>query len=213
MTSCSIYLLNTEKLIATDFLQLLPLEERQRADRLINPAIKNNFIIFRGFLRQTLSKYTKCSPEKIIINYGEHGKPSVDGIHFNLSHSENLCVIAVSSMPIGIDLEYTSKSIDFLKIAKRYFSSQDFNFIKAAPDEKQKTLFYELWCKREAYSKMLGISVWNTLNKSSFQEFKNCFFKKIKISNFFYCILACAQEVTVNSMEEIPTFEISHIYD
>lgn len=197
MTFCEVYRLNIDIPVSPEITKILHADELRRADRFIDSKVKNRFIICRFFLRKIISKYTNASPEDIIFEYGEHGKPYTKGIFFNISHSGSLCVVAISSEVIGVDLEDTDKKIEFLTLAKRYFSDKDFNYINNSSAELQKTLFYKLWCKREAYSKMLGISVWNTLNKTSFSEFKDCFFHEIEMPDSFCCILACRQEIAI----------------
>ena len=45
---------------------------------------------------------------KLRFGIGSHGKPYVIGyeqVHFNISHSDNICICAVDDMPIGIDIQ------------------------------------------------------------------------------------------------------------
>ncbi len=85
-------------------------------------------------------------PEEIdIIRDGGH-KPrlDVDGVYFNLSHSDNLVVLAVSNTEIGVDVE---------KI--RPVRREKFPFIEAEDDEE----FFEKWTERESYVKFTGEGV------------------------------------------------------
>ena len=42
------------------------------------------------------------------FDIGSHGKPYIIGyeqVHFNISHSDNICICVVDDMPIGIDIQ------------------------------------------------------------------------------------------------------------
>ena len=44
------------------------------------------------------------------ISYGPHGKPELPDFYFNLSHSHDYVVCAVSDKPVGCDIEKIGKS-------------------------------------------------------------------------------------------------------
>jgi 4'-phosphopantetheinyl transferase len=83
------------------------------------------------------------------IFYNEYGKPYIKNnpLYFNISHSNNITVIAISDKEIGIDIEH----ITFKK-----------NIIDKICTEEEKLLinnahgFTKLWVKKESYIKYLG---------------------------------------------------------
>ena len=92
------------------------------------------------------------------FRYNDNGKPFVDkeGIFFNISHSKGRVVCAVSDKPVGVDIEkLTEKPTEEIEnFAKRYFVE---NEIFALERENYSSVaFYEIWTRKEAYSKMLG---------------------------------------------------------
>ena len=58
-------------------------------------------------VKKYLSKLYGVKEENIEIKKGKHGKPYVINLpaHFNVSHSGNYTVVAISDSPIGIDIE------------------------------------------------------------------------------------------------------------
>lgn len=127
-----------------------------------------HFIIARGILREILGLYLQQSPQVIEFVYGEKGKPSLknEEIHFNVSHShEKIIYIFSRQHRVGIDLEYIQREVDYLSIAKRFFSDVEFNYLVSLPVEKLPSAFFDLWTYKEAYAKALGIGV------SHFREF------------------------------------------
>lgn len=96
--------------------------------------------------------------EAVVIKEGEHGKPYIDGYsewQFNISHTLGMIAVAVSEKPIGIDIEKIQKQD--LRIAERFFTSPECNYINEAESdaEKNKRLL-EVWTKKEAYIKFTG---------------------------------------------------------
>lgn len=95
---------------------------------------------------------------EIKIDYGKNGKPyfnSASGLHFNISHSEDWSVCAVSALPVGIDIEM-KKNID-INFAKDYFTEIEFETMKSFTDKsEQLDYFYTIWTVKESYLKTLG---------------------------------------------------------
>ena len=87
------------------------------------------------------------------IKRNENGKPYVEGnpLFFSLSHSGNLALIAISSAPCGADLELVcGKS---RKEILNSFSNEERAEIESERD------FLKHWVVREAYIKMLGLTL------------------------------------------------------
>ena len=86
------------------------------------------------------------------ITYNKNGKPLVDFCWFNLSHSGEYVVCAVSENPIGVDIE----RLDRLKKRPHYafFTQREDSYINAAENFEKR--FYTLWTRKEAYIKALG---------------------------------------------------------
>ena len=95
------------------------------------------------------------------ISYKEKGKPYFveDGSpEFNLSHSGNVVTLAVSNMPVGIDVE-KKRNISGAVI-KKAFSENDIEWIYSGKnDDEVRNRFLRAWTLKEAYQKMQGESV------------------------------------------------------
>ena len=123
-------------------------------------------------IKKYLSKIYGMPKEKIEIKKGKHGKPYVLNIpaHFNISHSGNYTVVAISDSPIGIDLEIIE---DFSAIlAKKLFNEDELKYISEVGSMKRKNLmqqcFYEIWTAKEAYLKFIGCGISGGVNSLSF---------------------------------------------
>jgi phosphopantetheinyl transferase len=108
-------------------------------------------------LRKILSGYLDQAPEKIQFEITQAGKPLHPEIHFSLSHSKNLAMIAVSKdIPIGIDIEHVRPVPNKLLIAKRFFSAIEYDYLMRQTPELQEKAFFEIWTAKEALTKVKG---------------------------------------------------------
>lgn len=99
----------------------------------------------------------KCNTEKLTINKSRYGKPYLaenDDIHFSVSHSNEYWICAVASSQIGVDIEFI-KNIDYGIIMNHFFSHYEKEYVRNIGTKA----FFEIWCKKESYSKLLGLGL------------------------------------------------------
>lgn len=89
--------------------------------------------------------------EDFKLYYNENGKPLCDFCYFNISHSGDYAVCAVSEREIGADIE----KIKEFKKRERYmlFSAEETDYINECDSENR---FFTLWTMKEAYVKAIG---------------------------------------------------------
>lgn len=156
---------------AASLMHLLSSDEMTRANQFKFDIHRHRFIVARAMLRQVLSFYTRLLPEEIVFSYGDHGKPFLRDnplqIQFNISHSDNLAVIAVTiEHDIGVDIE--KMEITFKDaVAKRFFSPQEYNELQQLPSKEQVVGFYRIWSKKEAVIKAIGAGLYVRLDSFS----------------------------------------------
>jgi 4'-phosphopantetheinyl transferase len=132
-------------------------DEEKRANRFRFEHLKQNFIASRGLLRVILGCYLGRSPQSLQFSYTDKGKPGVVGINFNLSHSQNLGLYAITKLPtVGVDLEYIRAIEDVDKLAQRFFTSSEYNLINSLNQAEKHQTFFEIWTLKEAYLKATG---------------------------------------------------------
>ncbi len=117
---------------------------------------------------------------------------------FNISHSDQLVVCALSYCEIGIDIE-RNVPVNYTDLM-HYFSLPEINAINAAAD---KTLaFYQIWTKKEAVLKALGSGLSISLNTFSVVEQKifiadrEFFFSEVYLDDKYVCSIATAEKVS-----------------
>ncbi|WP_208821673.1 4'-phosphopantetheinyl transferase HetI [Tolypothrix sp. PCC 7910] len=138
-------------------------DESARAQRFYFPEHRQRFIAGRGSLRTILSRYLGITPQEVQFDYEPRGKPflasrfSHSGLSFNLSHSQNLALCAVSkNRQIGIDLEYIRPMSDLESLAQRFFLPREYDLVRSLPDEQKSSVFFRYWTCKEAYLKATG---------------------------------------------------------
>lgn len=145
-----------EKLIAC-----LSADEVGRADRFINDKLRRRYIVAHAGLRLLLSRYTGIAAGALDFVFGPQGKPSLasplNGITFNLTHSEEVAVVAIAATNrIGVDIEHLREIIDATAIARLFFSSIEETMLTAIPPAERSRAFLTCWTRKEAFVKALG---------------------------------------------------------
>lgn len=125
--------------------------------------LRENFIICRGSLRECLSKYLFVSPQHIKFSYTPYDKPEIDFpkteklISFNVSHSKDFFVIAISSaVTVGVDIEYCDQNMNVLEIAPEVFTQNEIAKLSTTAENQHIFEFFKIWTIKEAFIKALG---------------------------------------------------------
>jgi len=141
---------------------ILSPDEVARAEQLRKEKDRKRFVVARGILRKILSVILDVPPSVVRFETTIHGKPVLAaeyaraGIQFNLSHSHDLALYAVTqSRRIGIDLEYI-REIDALNVAEHFFSREESDNLRCLPADQQRAAFFTCWTRKEAYIKAIG---------------------------------------------------------
>ena len=143
--------------------EILADDERERAIRFAFARDRRRFVVTRACLRVLLGAAAGCRAASIRFAYGESGKPSLAGgpavspLHFSVSHSRDLAVIALSRhAALGVDVEALRPLPDAANIACRYFTAAEADTIATAPDAERLLTFFLCWTRKEAFAKALG---------------------------------------------------------
>lgn len=135
-------------------------EDRRRAGAYLRPEVARAWIASRSALRRVLAFYIDQPPAEIGLETGANGKPRVMGdaeLEFNLSHSGELALIAVSrSRPVGVDVERIAPGRDLLELAERALDRAVVEEIRETVPAERPAVFYDAWVRHEARLKCLG---------------------------------------------------------
>ncbi len=150
---------------------LLSPDEIIRAERFRLKIHRQRFIVTRGLLRKQLSTYTRTPPQTIQFSYQHNGKPALldnpMNLHFNVSHSDDMAFFGfMLDHEIGVDIEKIRPHFN-LKIAKRFFSREEYSALLARPIAQQANAFYAIWSAKEALIKAAGAGIFSSTSDFS----------------------------------------------
>ena len=111
--------------------------------------------------RNMLAAECGIAPEEIAIKKEALGKPYAESlpIHFNISHSGSYAICVTHSAPVGVDIQAVGK-VRALAL-RRTFSPKEQEYVLSIPDAQARR-FTRLWCMKEAWTKRLGGSIFNS---------------------------------------------------
>ncbi|GAA4497588.1 4'-phosphopantetheinyl transferase family protein [Pseudaeromonas paramecii] len=139
-------------------LEALSPDERKKCADFSHPDRQRSYALGRYLLRQRLAVRLDCSPSKLTLCIGPHGRPElVNGEqYFNLSHSGDWLALGFAARPLGVDIEVTRQQPRARLLAKRFFAQSEYDDLASLAPEEQTTAFLQLWCLKEAVLKAHG---------------------------------------------------------
>lgn len=103
------------------------------------------------------------------IAYGENGKPYLPDypqIHYNLAHSGKMALAAFAQTEVGCDIEEIKAAS--LKLARRFFCPNEYEYIAQFAGCKQDYAFYRIWTLKESFLKVTGMGMRLSLDAFEF---------------------------------------------
>ena len=149
------------------FYSNLSAERKEKADKLKMQRDKDASVSAEILLKYGLKKLG-IEYNELDYGYKQNKKPYLKGlslpIEFNISHSGDYVICAISSNEVGCDIEKMN-NIN-LNIGKRFFHKYEYKHIlEQNTIERQKDLLYRYWTLKESFVKAVGCGIYNSLNK------------------------------------------------
>jgi len=155
---------------------LLSPDEQARAARFHAAHHTRRYIAANGALRILLSKYLNVAPEKINFFKSPYGKPFItpelenSSLQFNMTHSKEIVLYAITqNQSIGIDIEFMRERVMGDAIAKRYFTSSEYEALNQCNEADKLETFNKLWVSKEAFAKTIGLGLSYPLQDIEFE--------------------------------------------
>lgn len=150
--------LDLQRPIRNSDLVLLSEPERAGALRFYAHADQVRSIATRTMLRKLLAEKIMVRPETLHFVINEYGKPGLQnecGIEFNVSHSGNFALIALSTVgAIGVDIECYDRRIDVKSLSESVFTlTERKNHLETIEE------FIQQWVAKESSLKALGVGI------------------------------------------------------
>ena len=141
-------------------LALLDRQEKQRYESFRLEKSKQSFLQTRRIIKSVLVHYGVTPP--VQFHYSERGKPSVSAaVHFSLAHCRDGIAVAVSSAPIGIDVESLDRGREVWRKADKLINSAALQAVnQQATDVQSADMFTFYWTCIEALVKLNDSSIY-----------------------------------------------------
>jgi 4'-phosphopantetheinyl transferase len=153
------------------FLPHISMQRKTKISRLVKKVDKDTSLMSEILIRHVISEELDVESNKFNIKEDTYGKPYSDNIqnlYFNISHSQDWIVCAISSFPVGVDIEKI-RPINFIDISKLYFTSDEYKLIAAKKLKEQQDTFYRLWTLKESLIKANGKGLFLPLKSFSIE--------------------------------------------
>ncbi|WP_327303443.1 4'-phosphopantetheinyl transferase superfamily protein [Streptomyces sp. NBC_01298] len=147
--------------------EVLDPAEQQRAGGFKHEQDRRRYVASHVALRMLLGAWLDLPPGRVRITRAPcpgcgdpHGRPvSEDGpVHFSLSHSDRLALLAVGPVPVGADVETLPEASAVAELAGQLHPREAAELEALTPEERP-AAFGRLWARKEAYLKGLGIGL------------------------------------------------------
>lgn len=167
------------------YLYLLTRKDRENGNR-ISPAgrsqapagrSQDSELLVRNALRDYCTRQG-LKPDavwsEVTIDREAKGKPFFRGlsyesgagispVHFSVSHSGSWWGCLMSHEPVGFDLEVCREKVDYLKIARRFFTEEEYELVRSGSSDT----FFDIWVRKEAFVKFTGAGLGEGLSSFS----------------------------------------------
>lgn len=146
---------------------LLPPDERARADRFRVPADRERYVTAHALVRVLLGRYLDRDPAEIAMFArccecgGAHGKPRLTGgeLEFSFSHSGGRVGVALARTPVGIDVEELGTGPVDPDLPAEVLAPEELaGWERLAPDARRAGLI-RWWTRKEAVLKAAGVGL------------------------------------------------------
>ena len=139
-----------------EFYKIIHKEKRKKIDKYKNIDDKKRSIIGEMILKELLSK-EDVDYNETEFTYNEYGKPFMNNnIYFNISHSDQYIIVAISNKEIGIDIERIKKTQ--INVIDQFASDKEKEYILKSPNNIEERLF-QIYTLKESYLKMKGTNL------------------------------------------------------
>jgi len=168
-----------------------------------------NVVSYLLILKYLNDRNISIEPKIAITNLNKPYFANID-LHFNISHSDNMIVVAFSEDPVGVDVELIE---DIIIKNSSIFSAQELEkYEEYLNCSKFKT---KVWTIKESYTKMLGLGLNFAFSNISLDltkdniKYDDCFIDSFLIGNYYLSICGKEKERVI---EEVSTNDLLSMF-
>lgn len=124
------------------------------------------FLAGRALVRQCLSRYRALQPTDWRFCENAYGRPyiadacGVDGLFFNLSHTDGLVACAIGSFrEIGVDVERRDRQTGVEELSETVLAASEKTQLAGLAGAAYREAFLKYWTLKESYLKARGVGL------------------------------------------------------
>ncbi|GAA0908947.1 hypothetical protein GCM10009549_16640 [Streptomyces thermoalcalitolerans] len=146
---------------------VLDSSEKERAAAFRRARDRDTYLAGHVGLRLLLGAHLGVPPADVPLERlpcpmcgGPHGRPVVrgDAVHFSLSHSEGVCLLACAAAPVGADIEAVPGLAVAEEVGACLHPRESAELSGLRPVDRP-AAFARAWARKEAYLKGLGVGL------------------------------------------------------
>lgn len=150
----NLYVLDTNIREGFDFQKLYDILPDYRKKKIDKMKFENDKILSlgAGLLTKHVLNINNLNDKD--IKFINNGKPVIDNLFFNISHSKKYVICTTADKAVGADIEEISEYNE--NIPKRFFSKNECEYLSKQPEANKSKEFFRIWTIKESYIKMTG---------------------------------------------------------
>jgi 4'-phosphopantetheinyl transferase len=125
-------------------------------------AAAERYVVTRSLVRTVLGARTGVAPKELGVRLTPTGKPEAEGVHFNVTHSGEIILLAVSDdRPVGVDVERRREVVRVQALIDRWLTAGERDELMALRQRglDDSDAFLRVWSLKEARLKALGVGI------------------------------------------------------
>jgi 4'-phosphopantetheinyl transferase len=122
---------------------------------------RRRYAVAHGMVRSLIAERTGGDPAGLRIELDANGRPHAAGVSFSLSHSGERAAVAITdaAIAVGVDIEQSRTHRHAERLARRVFTTDEFDAWCALEPEVRPHAFATRWTELEALLKARGTGI------------------------------------------------------
>ena len=136
--------------------------ECERLESYRSRAAAERYVVTRSLVRVVLGAHTGVGPRDLRVRLTPSGKPEAEGVHFNVTHSGDVVLLAVcDDRPVGVDVERRREVQRVTALIDRWLTAEERRELDGLRNRglEDSDAFLRVWSLKEARLKALGVGI------------------------------------------------------
>lgn len=133
---------------------LMPKERQSEVDKCKNERTRREKYLVWKLLRKAAEQHFNFDFANLEFTKTENGQWICPDFYFSLSHTDGAVCVAVSSHPVGVDIEKVREVAK--RLYERVLTEEEMKHLLTLPEDERGGFFIDAWVKKESLFKRDG---------------------------------------------------------